>query len=278
MSVEVFRASDGYEFYLRRTRPAGRPRARLVFLHGARSHAGWYTRTRDEFADRGYEVLFVDRRGAGLNTARPGDAPGFRRLLRDIAELVRRERRDRSALPTALVGISWGGKLALALPAFEPGLVQAVALITPGFRPRVSPPLTLRLRMLAARLLRPTRRFPLPLNDPDLFTADPAWQQFLRENRHDTHEATARFFVASAMLDAYLRRTRRRTRPPVACLLAGGDRVIDNAATRRYLAGLTCESLMVREYTGAHHTLEFEPSEGAPWSAELAAWLGRHGV
>ena len=82
-----FRASDGYPFYYRRYAPAGAPRARVVFVHGIRSHGGWYTRSCCALAAAGFEVYFLDRRGAGLNTAHRGDAPGFRRLLDDVVEI-----------------------------------------------------------------------------------------------------------------------------------------------------------------------------------------------
>ena len=73
--VRTFLASDGYTFYLRHYPAAGHPRARLVFVHGIRSHGGWYTRSCVEFAAAGFDVHFLDRRGAGLNSARRGDSP-----------------------------------------------------------------------------------------------------------------------------------------------------------------------------------------------------------
>jgi len=105
-SVHTFRASDGYHFYYRRYAPPGTPKARLVFVHGIRSHGGWYTRSCAAFAAAGFDVTFLDRRGAGLNTTRRGDCPGFRRLLDDVAEFVQNLRAERPWLPVYLAGIS----------------------------------------------------------------------------------------------------------------------------------------------------------------------------
>ncbi len=274
-AVDTFRASDGYTFTLRRWRAATTPWARLTILHGARSHGQWYARSCREFADAGLAVALLERRGAGLNTARRGDAPGFRRLLDDVAEFLRAERRTRADLPQIVMGVSWGGKLAAGLSYRAPGLADGIVLACPGLCPRVRPPLASRLRILAARFVRPTTPFPVPLNDPDLFTADPARQAYLRANRYDLHAATARFLVASTALDVYLRRARRRVRVPVLTLLAGSDRVIDNARTRRYVQAFPSRDNRVLDYPAAHHTLEFEPPAACPFVRDVATWARR---
>ena len=115
--VSLFRASDGYEFYLHRFQPTGTIVARVVVLHGIRSHAGWYGSSCQKLADDGYDVHFLDRRGSGWNTARRGDCPSCHRLIDDVAEFILDLRRTRAGLPMFLVGISWGGKLAVALAA-----------------------------------------------------------------------------------------------------------------------------------------------------------------
>jgi len=273
--VGTFRAADGYEFYLRRWHPPALPRARLVVLHGVRSHGGWYERSCTAFAAGGLAVTLLERRGAGLNTARRGDAPGFRRLLDDVAEFLRADRRTRADLPTVVMGVSWGGKLAAGLPYRHPGLADALVLVCPGLCPRVRPPLAARLRILAARLLRPTREFDIPLNDAELFTGDPRWQAYLRANRHDLRRATARFLVASTALDVYLRRARQHVRTSVLTLLAGRDRVIDNARTRRYVSRFPSRDNRVLDYPGTEHTLEFEPDADCPFVADVLRWVGR---
>src|SRR5690606_2965046 len=111
VGLSTFLASDGYRFYFRHYPASGTPRARLVLVHGIRSHGGWYARSCRVFAEAGFEVFFLDRRGAGLNTAHRGDTPNFRRLLDDVAEFVLHLRAERGWLPVFLCGISWGGKL-----------------------------------------------------------------------------------------------------------------------------------------------------------------------
>ncbi|HSQ55336.1 MAG TPA: alpha/beta fold hydrolase, partial [Gemmata sp.] len=271
--IRSFRASDGYTFYFRHYSPPGTPRARLVFLHGIRSHGGWYTRSCAAFAAAGIEVFFLDRRGAGLNTAHRGDSPEFRRLLDDVAEFVQSLREDRGWLPVFLCGISWGGKLAVGLPYRKPGLVDGLVLLCPGLVPKVAPPFLRRMRIAIARVLRPDRLFPVPLNEPELFTASPQWQKFIVEDLYGIRLATARFLFSSFSLDIYLRRAAKRVNIPVFLALAEHDRIIDNAGTKELAQRFTGQTKVI-DYPGAHHTLEFE-SPAHPWLGDVVTWIER---
>ena len=135
--LSLFRASDGYRFYSHRFQSGGPPVARLVVLHGIRSHAGWYERSCRTLAESGYDVHFLDRRGSGWNTARRGDCPSFHRLIDDVAEYILELRRTRAGLPLFVAGISWGGKLAVALASKYPTLLGGIALLCPGLKPAI---------------------------------------------------------------------------------------------------------------------------------------------
>ncbi len=273
-TLHTVRASDGYTFYYRRWLPDGRPRARLVFLHGVRSHGGWYLRSCERFAAAGFEVYFLDRRGSGLNSARRGDCPNFRRLIDDVAEFVVHVRRERAWLPVFLGGISWGGKLAVALPHRRPGLLKGIVLLAPGLKPQVASPLAQRLRIALARFVRPAKLFPIPLNEPELFTASPEGQKFIDTDRFGLRHATARFLFNSVAFDVYLRRVARRVSVPSLLLLAGRDRIIDNAATRRFVASFASRDNRVIDYPESHHTFEFEGPDH-PFIADIVKWIER---
>jgi alpha-beta hydrolase superfamily lysophospholipase len=264
------RAGDGYVWGYRMYPPVGAARARLVCLHGIQSHAGWYEASCTALASQGFEVAFLDRRGSGVNTEARGDAPGYGRLLDDLAEFLCGLPAD---CPRVLLGVSWGGKLAVALQRRHPGLVQGLCLLCPGIRPKIRPSAWIRFRIAGASLLNPRRRFPIPLTDPELFTATPRWLTFLRTDPLALHEATARFLAQSFWLDGYLQGCPPHVTVPTLLLLAGHDAIIDNFATARY-----CEQfagpLEILQYPEAFHTLEFEPA-GPPFLEDLVWWLQR---
>ncbi len=190
-----------------------------------------------------------------------------------MAEFLEEKKRLDPAKKTFVVGISWGGKTVVGVEKFRPGLMDGIALLCPGFRPRVSLSLREKAAVAWARLTRPTRTFPVPLSDPALFTATEKWRTFLREDPLSLRRATARFLFGSVLLDFYLRNVGPRMRPPVLLMLAGRDRIIDNDATRRFV-GRFAGPVEVVEYPEAHHTLEFEPDPDVH-VRDLVAWLQR---
>jgi len=273
-TVEEFTASDGYRWRYRRYPTAQAPSAHLVCLHGIQSHAGWYEYSCNWLRRAGYTVSFLDRRGSGMNEQDRGDAPSFYHLLDDVEEFVWAARRPAPALPTFLVGISWGGKLAAALQRQHPGLVDGLALLCPGFFAQVKPSFKQRLAILCSHWVNPSRRFPIPLQDPQLFTANQRWQEFIRHDPLSLREATARLLFESVRLDAYLRRVPGHVRVPVLLLLAEKDRIIANASTRRFVESFATPDKEIVEYPGAHHTLEFEPDPDR-FLQDLQQWVER---
>jgi alpha-beta hydrolase superfamily lysophospholipase len=302
-----------YRRYVPAAERAKSPRAHVVCLHGIQSHAGWYEHSCTRLSQAGYLVSFLDRRGAGLNEQDRGDTPSYRRLLDDIAEFLEareweRERakgresqvvQDKGAatlplahtatlplsqssspaqlapLPVFLLAISWGGKLAVAVQHQHPGYVDGLVLLCPGFYPRVGPALSERLQIAWARLVSPRRLFPVPLQDAELFTATPRWQQFIRDDPLSLRRATARFFAASVFLDRALRSKPQQVDVPVLLLLAGKDRVIDNHLTRRFVDQFATDDKETKAYPEAAHTLEFE-ADPNPFVEDIRGWLDRH--
>lgn len=276
-TVETFAADDGYRWRFRHYAPAGPLRGHVVCLHGIQSHAGWYGYSCGRLSAAGYAVSFVDRRGSGMNQKDRGDARNFRRLLTDVEQYLEKlgPRSEPRVVPTFLVGISWGGKLATALEAVHPGLVDGLVLLCPGFCARVRPRLKERLAIAWARLVNPRRRFPIPLDDPGLFTATPRWQEFIRNDRLSLREATSRLLFASVRLDRFLRQAAGSVRIPVLVMLAGQDRIIDNRRTRRFVERFGSADKQIIEYPEAHHTLEFEPDPDR-FLGDVIQWLDRH--
>ncbi|MGF1580199.1 MAG: alpha/beta fold hydrolase [Gemmataceae bacterium] len=271
--INEFRSSDGYTWKYRSYSPPSEVRGHVVCLHGIQSHSLWYEGSCQRMAGEGFAVSFLDRRGSGINEQARGDTPSFRRLLDDVAEFVRPLRS--TGAPVILLAISWGGKLAVGFQRRHPGLIDGMILVAPGFCPRVQPSFAEKVKIAWSSLVRPGRHFPIPLNDPELFTTNAERLQFLREDPLALHEATGRFLAQSTRLDWYLPWAKKRVNIPVLLMLAEHDRIIDNDRTRKFVGGFATEDVTILEYPGAHHTLEFEPDPSFVFD-DLSEWLDAH--
>jgi pimeloyl-ACP methyl ester carboxylesterase len=251
--LRSYTAADGRALRYRvvRARPE---RQALLYLHGIESHGAWFLPAARALAQSGYTTYLVDRRGSGLNLeAGPGDAPSARVLLDD----VRRFRSHAELASPVLVGLSWGGKLALATALDQPEGVRALVLITPGLVPRVdfSP---LQKAGVALSLAAGGRaRFHLPI-EPRMFTRTPRFLDYIESDPLRLQRVTARFLLASRRLDRMLRARLRTLDAPVLLFLAGHDRIIDNARTRALLERLPPGRLRVRVYEHATHSIQFD--------------------
>ncbi|HEV3146090.1 MAG TPA: alpha/beta fold hydrolase [Gemmataceae bacterium] len=271
MRIWTHVAGDGYRWHYRHFLPKPRPKARVVCLHGIQSHGGWYEASCRRLRDEGCDVFFLDRRGSGLNPEARGDTPSFRRLLDDVGEFLQTLRGPGSP-PLFAAAISWGGKLGAGIDYRFPALIDGLALLAPGFCPLVRLSRIQRVAIAMTALTSPNQFFPIPLDDPALFTASPQWQKFISSDPLALRTATARFLFQSARFDWFLKRAVRRVRVPVLLQLAGKDQIIHNAQTRRFLGRFGSRYVRIFEYPEAEHTLEFEPPPQTHLD-DLCAWI-----
>lgn len=269
----TFTASDGYPFHVASWPAVGEPKGRIVVLHGVQSHSGWYHGLGARLAGAGYDVSFPNRRGSGPNQRDRGHAPSGVRLVDDVVEWIAHLKARAPALPVALAGISWGGKIAVLTAVRRPDLVDALALICPGLEPQVG--VTFRSKLGIAKAVFTNRRktFPIPLADPALFTDSPERQEYIRTDPLTLRQATAGLLLASFLIDRRIRRAPRKLLTPTLLMLAGRDRIVDNGRTRRYFERVAAADREVVDYPDGCHTLEFDP-DPSRYADDLIAWLG----
>jgi alpha-beta hydrolase superfamily lysophospholipase len=248
------------------------PLARVVFLHGISSHAGWYQRGNAYLAAAGIEVHFLDRRGSGINEVDRGDIDRWQTWVDDVANYLQRLQEQHGAT-VSLCGISWGGKLAAEVAHLHPKLLGGLGLICPGLYSSFEPGLAKRL---ALRMPVPQRvgrfLFAIPLRDPALFTDTPEWQKFIADDRLTLRKITWRFAREDRVLTRFARQAAPRLTMPLLLMLAGRDRIIDNRRVLDFCERSPSAHKTLIEYANAAHTLEFEP-DPQPYFADLARWI-----
>jgi pimeloyl-ACP methyl ester carboxylesterase len=109
------------------------PERSLVVLHGILGSGGNLRSLARGFLDArpGWQAVLVDLRAHGESQAEDGRPDTLETATADVAELCA----SLAVPPRAVVGHSFGGKVALALPRLQAGLEHVVALdSTPGTR------------------------------------------------------------------------------------------------------------------------------------------------
>jgi len=169
-SVEEHQASDGYRWKYRKY-PAVARRAVLSSSFTASRAIRVYGYSCTQLARAGYDVYFLDRRGSGMNEQDRGDAPGFRRLLDDLAEflaaLPRSVSRGNSVvqLPVFLAAISWAensrrpGAAPSGLDRWHGPFVSWLFRQGPADAPAAN-------RHFLRAVVSARKKYPVPLNEP----------------------------------------------------------------------------------------------------------------
>src|SRR5437763_2950070 len=165
--------SDAYE--------ATAPRAAVLALHGWFDHAGRWRETGERLCAAGYSAYLLDLRGHGRSGGRPGHLSRFSQLLGDL-QAFRRVVRLRTERPQVLLGLSFGGLVALRYLETQPSDPIAGAVITgPWLGLAFRPPTW---KLIGGRILAdlwPTLPIPARL-DPDTLSRDPAVNQAYAED------------------------------------------------------------------------------------------------
>lgn len=251
------RLEDGYEAYARFWSPR-ELRGAVVFHHGIQAHCGWYEGTPKRLMDAGYAVLQADRRGSGRNQQDRGHADSADQLVGDAVQAGNELLRRTGLRRYHVVGVSWGGKLAVAAYVSHPKATQSLSIVTPGLFPRPGASRSQKAKIGMAMIYEPRKRFPIPLNNPDLFTHSPTWREFFVGDPLALRECTAGFYLASRRMDKLVADLPKCQAVPLHLLLAGEERIIDNEKTARCVRELHWPSTRITTYFHSRHTLEFD--------------------
>jgi acylglycerol lipase len=265
-------AGDGVRLhYLRWRSTPPRPSAVVIFLHGIASHAGWFAETATCLGRQGVAVYGLDRRGSGRSEGPRGHLDRYEQALDDVQRLVQLVAAEHPQVPVFLAASSWAAKLGVVYAAQRAAPLSGLLLLGPGLFPRVNLSPWRRVLAVTGHLVHPMVRLPIPLT-PELYTANPAYRDFVRADPLRLLEATAQFFWQTARLDRRRRTAAARLELPVLLLLGEDDQMMDVPATRRWFDGLGGEHTSYRSYPGAGHTLDFEPDR-SQYLGDMLAWL-----
>jgi alpha-beta hydrolase superfamily lysophospholipase len=251
--------------------PDGDARAAVIVAHGYGEHGGRYHHLAERFAPLGFAVYMLDHRGHGRSEGPRGHVDRFVDYVADLHALRVRVDGEHRGKPLFLLGHSMGGLIAAHyLLAHSSGLAGAV-LSSPALGLAKEPPRFLRWLGRLLSWIAPRTSFQSDV-DPMVLSHDPSVGLAYAGDPLVHRRVTARLFteLKAAMRDALERAG--EVRGPILVLQAGDDRLVDGAATERFVAGVGSEQKSFRLYPGLFHEL-FNEVEKERVFAELEGWL-----
>jgi lysophospholipase len=264
-------APDGARVFFRAwTRPGAR--GRILCVHGLGEHSGRYGNLADAIGQIGLELWALDMRGHGRSDGRRGHVGSLDDLLGDLDRLRGRAEGHGPDGPTWVLGHSLGGLVVgrWLLSVGSAG-VRGAIFVAPFVDVALEVPNWKRRLGAVADRLAPNVTLPNGLPLADLFRRE--------EDRRVYDEDPLVHRRISARLWGEMGRGARRLGGaadgigvPALFQLAGEDRIVSNAATRK-LASELGPRAKVLEYDGAYHALYHDP-RAAEAFADLRAWLG----
>lgn len=278
VETKTFRTNDGMELacVIHRPRKLHPRHAAFIYLHGIESHSGWFDKAAERIAARGYPVVCLDRRGSGINRENRGFVSGHvergTSLVEDIHQAVQIARSTKGIDEIYLIGLSWGGKFAMAYDATHPDEVDGMILITPGMKPRVDLKPLEKAAVFTDVVFAPERQHRIPI-EPEMFTSDPAQLRFIREDPLKLHTASAGFMWQSLAMDRLVAKMDDGKHPPMLVMLAGKDRIIDNAATREFVTRDPKRAVTIIEYPDQTHSIQLDAPDML--ARDMIRWIGR---
>lgn len=127
-------ADDGVGLFVYRFLPDGPAKGVVHIAHGMAEHGARYARLAGALTQAGFAVYADDHRGHGKTARQDADlgfvasAGGWGRLVRDLEQLLARERADHPGLPLVLMGHSMGSFIVQSYLLDHAKEVQAVVL------------------------------------------------------------------------------------------------------------------------------------------------------
>jgi alpha-beta hydrolase superfamily lysophospholipase len=244
--------SSGLGIFVRSWQPAGTARAVVVLCHGFNSHGGYYVRTGEALAARGFAAYALDLRGRGRSDGERFYIESISEYVQDVAAVVALAKSRHAGLPTYLLGHSAGGVVS-CLYALE-HQAELAGLVCVSFAFQVPAPDFAIAALKGLSHLAPHAHV-LRLKNED-FSRDPAVVQAMNDDPLIAHESQPTRTVAElARADERLRREFPHITLPVLILHGTADKATKPSGSQIFYDSAGSNDKTLELYEGHYHDL-----------------------
>ena len=269
-------AGDGSRHYLRYW-PADRAQALVFYLHGIEGHSLWFQDTALFLQQNGVTTLALDRRGAGMSREARGDMKNWQQLLSDTVEAFYFAKKQAGDRPLFLMGNCWGARLAALLAQAqraESKLLSGFILSSPAIDVKVDLSFGEKWQVLLRFIFADRTPLSIPLTVQD-FTENPPYLTFIENDQLRLTEATAQFFVNTALLSYLTGQSPEKICVPTLILQAGADRIVQVGSVRKWFARIAASDKTFQLFEHSQHSLDFDAARREYWQV-LSGWINEH--
>lgn len=207
-------------------------RGAVIIVHGYVEYCMRYDHVAVALVRAGYNVLAMDMRGHGRSQGRRGYVERYAEYVQDVAQMQSKASARWPDLPLFVLGHSNGGLIALRYALGRPANVAGFVITSPLLGFKVQIPVA---KAIAGELMSrvwPTLALPSEIDASDLTHVDDVVAQY-RLDPLVFKVATARWFTEARQAFGELLVRARELDQKFLFLVAGGDRIVDPAATER---------------------------------------------
>src|SRR5262245_39831850 len=272
MNESSFQGADGLKIFTRSWRPAQKPRAVIVIVHGFNSHSGQYTWVAEQFVDSGFAVYALDLRGRGRSEGERFYVNTIEDYVNDVATFVRIAKAAEPELPVFVLGHSAGGVVSCVYTLDHQSEING--FICEDFAYELPVPDLVLLFVKGLSYITPHTHV-YPLNNED-FSRDPSVVEAMNNDiliKGESQPAQ----TSKAMLDAAQRLSEEfpTLRLPLLILHGTADKVTKPSGSQHFYeqAGSTDKTLKL--YEGHYHDLLNDIGKEEVM-ADITAWIEKH--
>lgn len=252
---------------------AQRPRAALLLVHGLAEHSGRYAHVARYFGRLGYASVAIDYRGHGRSPGPRVHIDSFDAWCDDIAAGLALVRRRHPDLPVVPVGHSQGGLLVILQALRDPDGRPATVVSSPLLGVAAPSRPSRALRLATKVLLKVAPRLPMPNHiHPEWLSHDPAVGRAYQADPLVSHRLSAGWLRALQHAIGQAHAQAPAWSSPLLVVASHGDRIVDAAATARWVARAPATQVHAVYWNDLHHELFNETAKEEVFAA-VAGWL-----
>jgi alpha-beta hydrolase superfamily lysophospholipase len=247
-----FTAFDGQVLYYNKWN-CENPEHVLIFINGLESHAGWFSGMAADLVKKRIATYGLDRRGSGLNVKSFGR---FEDWICDINMLIKMAKEENPGTKTHLISVCFGAKSTTVCAIQKAEGFDSLIYLSPGMSVRVKPTFIEKLKIGLSMLPGLSFNVRSPIRDDEMFTDSPEALYFLYNDKLRTFSPRASDFFQAKKIDSYISKNSDKVKIPSLVLLAGKDRIVDNAKTKLAFQKFDQKPKII-EYLESEHVIFF---------------------